>query len=425
MAVIKVTNSKATLSKAIAYVTKEEKTEERLVSGVNCNFKSALDEMLATKEQFNKLEGRQYYHYVQSFSKEDNIDHHNAHRIALELAESRFKGFEVLIATHKDKDHIHSHLIVNSVSCENGLKFQSSKKDLAELKKASDKICEREGLSVIKNVDKDVLSSFNQKKYKTLEKAIEGSQKSYLLDLFKDCKKSLSQSTSKEQFIKDMEQKGYRVNWSDTRKNITFITPEGKKVRNTNLAKTFKNEIFTKEGMENEIKRNRENARGRNEGSSIFGYGGVSDLDKEFERRANSLEQQINQDYRLNGERKRIIQEQRGNSKGTVQGSSIQNTGSVQVNDHQIGGTERTSSRQVGKNVEGSSRTQTSSYGNDENTKSNSIGSGENRQVGLEGQSETILNSNGNNSRSNTDNTRIISPSKSNKVKEQDWEMEM
>lgn len=75
--------------------------------------------MMATKEQFNKLEGRQYYHYVQSFSTEDNIDHQKAHRIALELAESSFKGFEVLIATHKDKDRVHSHIIANSVSCEN------------------------------------------------------------------------------------------------------------------------------------------------------------------------------------------------------------------------------------------------------------------------------------------------------------------
>ena len=82
MAVIKVTNSKATLSKAISYITKEEKTEERLVSGVNCNAETALDEMMATKEQFNKLEGRQYYHYVQSFSTEDNIDHQKAHRIS-------------------------------------------------------------------------------------------------------------------------------------------------------------------------------------------------------------------------------------------------------------------------------------------------------------------------------------------------------
>ena len=422
MAVIKVTNSKATLSKAISYITKDEKTEERLISGVNCNSETALDEMMATKEQFNKLEGRQYYHYVQSFSTEDNIDHQKAHRIALELAESRFNGFEVLIATHKDKDHVHSHIIVNSVSCENGLKFQSSKKDLAELKKASDKICEREGLSVIEKVDKDVLSSFNQKKYKTLEKAIEGSQKSYLLDLWRDCSQSLSKATSKEQFIKDMEQKGYGVNWVDTRKNITFITPEGKKVRNTNLEKTFKNEKFTKEGIENEIKRNRENARDRAEGNSAFGYEGISDLDKEFERRADSLEQQINKDHRLNRERERAIQEQRENKRREEQGTKRENTRSLQDNDKEIRGTERASSREVRKGFEGSRKYKEISHGNDESIKSDSISSRENRQTELEGQSKTIYNSNGNNVRSNTDNPRIIPVNKPNKVRA--WDME-
>jgi len=105
MAVIKVTNSKATLNKAINYVTKEEKTDERLVSGINCTSGTALDEMKATKEQFNKLEGRQYYHYVQSFSPKENITHDKAHQIALEWAENNFKGYEVLVATHKDKEH--------------------------------------------------------------------------------------------------------------------------------------------------------------------------------------------------------------------------------------------------------------------------------------------------------------------------------
>ena len=112
MAIIKVTNSKATLSKAIKYVTQEEKTEERLVSGINCTSGTALDEMKATKELFNKLQGRQYYHYVQSFSPDEKVDYKKAHQIAQELAQNQFKGFEVLIATHKDREHIHSHIIV-------------------------------------------------------------------------------------------------------------------------------------------------------------------------------------------------------------------------------------------------------------------------------------------------------------------------
>jgi hypothetical protein len=85
MAVIKVTNSKATLGKAINYITKEEKTKDRLISGRNCNPSTALEEMKATKDQFDKLDGRQYYHYVQSFAKTDEVSHEKAHEIVVWL----------------------------------------------------------------------------------------------------------------------------------------------------------------------------------------------------------------------------------------------------------------------------------------------------------------------------------------------------
>lgn len=421
MAVIKVTNSKATLSKAISYITKEEKIEERLVSGVNCNSKTALDEMMATKEQFNKLEGRQYYHYVQSFSTEDNIDHQKAHRIALELAESRFKGFEVLIATHNDKDHVHSHIIVNSVSCENGLKFQSSKKDLAELKKDSDKICEREGLSVIEKADKDVLSSFNQKKYKTLEKAVEGSQKSYLLDLWKDCSQSLSKATSKEQFIKDMEQKGYGVNWVDTRKNITFITPEGKKVRNTNLAKTFKNEKFTKEGIENEIKRNRENARGRAEGNQLSNRGGNSnsanqitraDIERSilFGQGANEIssirnDEPIKSFKEINGEIRNREREPNGAVK-EVRGIEKSERKEVKRNNTRLKtrnqGNEGLKLQEDRASIKDNNEPTREPQGVSKVIEQFNSRNKENRAFGLEGQSETICPTSGNISRSDT-----------------------
>lgn len=254
MAVIKVTNSKATLSKAINYVTKEEKTETRLISGHDCNPSTALEEMKATKEQFNKLEGRQYCHYVQSFAKTDNVNYEKAHEIGKEWAAKSFKGHEVLIATHQDKDHVHNHFIVNSVSHEDGKKFHSSKKDLAHLKEISDKICEREGLSVITEKSKEI-TSFNQNKYKAIEKSFEGNYKSYVVDTALSVSKAIPNSRSKEEFIKNMESQGYSVKWTDTNKNVTFTNSEGEKVRLSNLQKTFKDEKFSKEGLENEFTR--------------------------------------------------------------------------------------------------------------------------------------------------------------------------
>ena len=106
MAVIKAVSSKAGIGQAIDYVTKEEKTEEKLVSGLHCEAETAKEEMQATKELWEKTGGRTYKHFVQSYHKDEKITPEQAHRNALQLAENTpaWKGFEVLVATHKDKN---------------------------------------------------------------------------------------------------------------------------------------------------------------------------------------------------------------------------------------------------------------------------------------------------------------------------------
>lgn len=262
MAVIKAVNSKASLGKAIKYVTKEEKTEEKLILGKDCNPITAIDEMKATKEQWNKTEGRQYAHLVQSFKPEDNVTAKKAYEIGKKFIENteKFKGHEVVMATHVDKGHIHNHFIVNSVNYENGKKLHTTKNELQQLKEYSNQLSREYGLS-IPTKGKDI-TSFNQKKYKAIEKGFTGKEKSYLLETAKEVSSSLKKAINKENFIKEMESKGYRVTWTDTRKNITFTTPEGKKVRDSNLEKTFKEHKFSKEGITNEIQRNRNKGRG-------------------------------------------------------------------------------------------------------------------------------------------------------------------
>ena len=139
MAVIKAVSSKAGIGQAIDYVTKEEKTEEKLVSGLHCEAETAKEEMQATKELWEKTGGRTYKHFVQSYHKDEKITPEQAHRNALQLAENTpaWKGFEVLVATHKDKKHIHTHFIVNSVNFEDGHKLQWSSADLQELRQTS------------------------------------------------------------------------------------------------------------------------------------------------------------------------------------------------------------------------------------------------------------------------------------------------
>ena len=126
MAVIKAVSSKAGIGHAIDYVTKKEKTEEKLVSGLHCEPETVKEEMQATKELWGKTDGRTYKHYVQSYHEDEEITPEQAHKNAVELAEhtKAWKGHEVLIATHIDKGHIHTHFIVNSVNYENGHKLQ-------------------------------------------------------------------------------------------------------------------------------------------------------------------------------------------------------------------------------------------------------------------------------------------------------------
>lgn len=113
------------------YITKEEKTEEKLIFTKDCsedNFKKDFEDI---KQIWDKTEGRQYYHLVQSFEKEDYVSLEKAHEIGKKFIEENpvFKDYQVVMATHKDKDHIHNHFIVNSVNFENGLKFEFNPRD--------------------------------------------------------------------------------------------------------------------------------------------------------------------------------------------------------------------------------------------------------------------------------------------------------
>ncbi len=238
MAVIKFTNSKFSLRNLEAYITKVEKTDEKLVSGKDCTTISACEEMMTVKNMFGKNHGRQYIHLVQSFDENDPIDHSKAHELGIKMADY-FIGFQVLVATHKDKKHIHNHLLINSVNFETGLKFQQSKNDMEKIKDFSDGLCRDAGLSVIEHRGGGYIS---QAEYKV---ALKG--ESWKWRLISTIEIALEQAQTKSDFIFLMQHFGYDVKWTDNRKNITFITPEGFKCRDNKLH----NKKYTKKEIEN------------------------------------------------------------------------------------------------------------------------------------------------------------------------------
>ena len=412
MAVIKRIASKATPKKIVSYLTQEEKTEEKLIGGKDCDPDNVVNDFNMTQELYGKTGGVKYHHIIQSFSPEDNITPEKAHEIGKELAESQFKGFEVFVVTHKDKDHIHNHLVVNSVSFENGLKYNASNKSLWDIKRESNRLCERENL---KTLD---LEHKAEKRISSAEKRIMDRGQIPWKDELRQIIDIARERTKDLQSFREFLERNFDIETRVTKNSISYKHPDhGKAIRGRSVG-----DRYNKEELENEFNGQEKSIFRDGERGTNFGYEGISNPDKEFERRADSLEQQINKDHRLNRERERAIQEQRENKRREEQGTKRENTRSLQDDDKEIRGTERASSREVRKGFEGSRKYQEISHGNDESIKSDSSSSRENRQTGLEGQSKTIYNSNGNNTRSNIDNSRSIPVNKPNKVRDLDME---
>lgn len=253
MASIKSLSSKSPIRKIVKYVTNPKKTCEELISGVNCSPENVKDEMNYTKAYYHKKGGVQYYHVIQSF-KPGEADPKKAHAIGTELASKIAPYHECLVVTHTDKGHIHNHIVINSVSYKNGKKYHVEN-GAYKIKNESDKICERENLSVIENkkkVEKDrdsvkVKGMSNNEYRAAINKGVLWWKGQTIIDI----KQSQLKSQTKEAFIKDMEGKGYKINWSDTRRYITYTTPNGNKIRDNKLH----DETLLKEVMESGFKR--------------------------------------------------------------------------------------------------------------------------------------------------------------------------
>ena len=259
MAIIEAISSKANIKRIIRYVTQDKKTNVNLISGKDCMAESCLEEMLYTKNLYHKNSGRQYIHIIQSFDPKDNLSAEQVHNVGIKLANT-FNGFQVLVATHIDKNHLHNHLVINSVSFENGYKIQMSKKDLQYIKDYSDKLCLEIGASIIPKKEKTNYIKRNE--YRVAEQG-----KSWKFKLMNAIDLSLAESNTKEEFIKNMNKLGYQVNWTDTRKYITYTTPEGYKCRDNKLY----DEKYSKGAMENEFRRiEKEQSNSTRKSSSSF-----------------------------------------------------------------------------------------------------------------------------------------------------------
>ena len=265
------TNTHGAMRNCIEYVLRQDKTSELLtyVTGPYChdeiNYDLVYRTFLEEKKMWDKDSGRMYAHNIISWHKDEQITPEQALEFGKEFAENWFSGFQTLVAVHKDKEHIHCHLVTNSVSYEDGRKLHNTKKDLERMKQLTNQMCRERGLTVAEKgkhfdgsqIEKGEVIAWSKDKYNLFRQQVKDS---FVADCAMAVLKALENCISKEKFIEKMKQFGWNVNWTEKRKHIIFQNQDGKKVRDSNLSKTFYLDI-SKEGLENEFNRNYERVR--------------------------------------------------------------------------------------------------------------------------------------------------------------------
>ena len=265
------TNTHGAMRNCIEYVLRQDKTSELLtyVTGPYChdeiNYDLVYRTFLEEKKMWDKDSGRMYAHNIISWHKDEQITPEQALEFGKEFAENWFSGFQTLVAVHKDKGHIHCHLVTNSVSYDDGRKLHNTRKDLERMKQLTNQMCRERGLIVAEKgkhfdgsqIEKGEVIAWSKDKYNLFRQQVKDS---FVADCAMAVLKALENCISKEKFIEKMKQFGWNVNWTEKRKHITFQNQDGKKVRDSNLSKTFHLDI-SKEGLENEFDRNYERVR--------------------------------------------------------------------------------------------------------------------------------------------------------------------
>ena len=240
------TQSRVAMVGVLFYVAQPKKTaweDEQLVSGINCQPQSVYDDFLNTKLLYHKDGGVMFYHMVQSFPKGAEVDPRQAHEAARRLAEY-FEGCEVLVCTHVDREHIHSHCVINSVNFDTGKKLHMAKEQIQELMRRNDAICQEMGLPVF-DAPTQQARGMSGAEYLT---ALKG--QSWKLRLMNTIDECMKYAADKDAFVSLMASEGYAVRWEDTRKYITYTTPDGLKCRDNKLHE----EKYCKEAMEHEFR---------------------------------------------------------------------------------------------------------------------------------------------------------------------------
>ena len=244
MAITKYKVINKNLEAVINYAKNGNKTEKGiLVSGINCLPDTAYFQMMLTKKNFHKEDGRLGYHIIQSFAGKE-VSPEQSNRIGVEFAQSLFGDkYQVLVCTHIDKENVHNHIVLNSVSFVDGLKYHNSNVELAFLREVNDDLCRKYGLSVIEsnkaNKENDIIRSRTNNYNRNSGK----------MEIIKDdIDEAIKEAKKYQDFVNILAYKGYYL--KRTNSTLSISTPYFN--RNIRLAKAF-GEDYTFENIKNRI----------------------------------------------------------------------------------------------------------------------------------------------------------------------------
>ena len=205
------TNTHGAMRNCIEYVLRQDKTSELLtyVTGPYChdeiNYDLVYKTFLEEKKMWDKDSGRMYAHNIISWHKDEQITPEQALEFGKEFAENWFSGFQTLVAVHKDKGHIHCHLVTNSVSYEDGRKLHNTRKDLERMKQLTNQMCRERGLTVAEKgkhfdgsqIEKGEVIAWSKDKYNLFRQQVKDS---FVADCAMAVLKALENCISKEKF---------------------------------------------------------------------------------------------------------------------------------------------------------------------------------------------------------------------------------
>lgn len=269
MAINKVVNRKTSshgaMKNCIKYVLQDQKVKEgyvEITGPFDADFINPNDiyqSWLKEKRLWNKDRGRMYAHNIISFHKDEDVTPEQVLEIGKLFCNRFFPAHQCVIGVHQDKDHLHCHIVTNSVSYLDGHKLHQKKHDLQLQKDFTNELCLEQGLTIAKKgfhfngtpIETGEVITWSKDSYNLFRN---NSKKSYIADCVLSILDTLPESTDKTTFISGMHNHGWNVKWDDSHKHIVFINDKGNKVRDTTINKNITLNInINKEDLENEF----------------------------------------------------------------------------------------------------------------------------------------------------------------------------